>query len=316
MNYKRQVNSELKQIAVNVPYNKAIIKCANIFQVISFRLIRVPGEIIHRNITIKGYKGLKLGVEIFEPSSVKEKLPCLLYIHGGAFSYRASAYHKKLACMYAMQAKCRVYFPDYHLTPQYPYPAAYEDVLALYKYIIENGNALGIDVKRIGIAGDSAGASIAALICNNYEREGLHPPCMQMLIYPLTDINMQTDSMKKFTDTPLWNAKNNRRMWRYYCGNLKTEDAYGASPMHSRLPLVIPDAYIETAEYDCLHDEGMLYAKRLRDAGANVEINETRGTIHGYDSAINTKIARSNIEKRILFLKRGFRVGKMGSPKR
>ena len=306
MKYKKLINSELKQIARNVPYNKVIIKFANIFQAISFNLTMVPKEVTNRNITIEGYKGLKFKVEIFEPSNVKEKLPCLIYVHGGAFSYRASAYHKKLACMYAMKAKCRVYFPDYHLTPKYPYPAAYDDVLALYKCIMENSEEFRIDNNKIGVAGDSAGASVAALICNNYEHEDLKRPCIQMLVYPLTDINMQTDSMKKFSDTPLWNSKNNKRMWLYYCKNLKVEDTYGASPMHSNLPKIIPDTYIETAEYDCLHDEGIIYGKRLREAGANVEINETIGTIHGYDSALNTKIAMSNIEKRILFLKKGF----------
>ena len=306
MKYKNQINPELKKIARNVPYNKTIIKCANIFQVISCHLAMIPKDVTNKNITIKGYKGLKFKVEIFEPSNVKEKLPCLIYVHGGAFSYKASAYHKKLACIYAMKAKCRVYFPDYHLTPKYPYPAAYDDVLALYKYIMENSEELGIDNEKIGMAGDSAGASIAALICNNYKHEGLKRPCFQMLVYPLTDINMQTNSMKKFSDTPLWNSKNNRRMWLYYCTNLKAEDTYGASPMHSNLPQIIPDAYIETAEYDCLHDEGILYGKKLQEAGANVEINDTVGTIHGYDFALNTKIAISNIKKRILFLKKGF----------
>lgn len=306
MKYKNQINSELKKIARNIPYNKAIIKCANIFQVISLHLTKIPKGIVNRNITIEGYKGLKFKVEIFEPSNVKEKLPCLIYVHGGAFSYKASAYHKKLACIYAMKVKCRVYFPDYHLTPKYPYPAAYQDVLALYKYIMENAEEFGIDHEKIGMAGDSAGASLAALICNNYERECLKRPCIQMLVYPLTDVNMQTDSMKRFSDTPLWNSKNNKRMWSYYCKSLKTEDKYGASPMHSSLPQIIPDTYIETAEYDCLHDEGILYGKKLRKAGANVKINETRGTIHGYDSALNTKIAISNIKKRILFLRKGF----------
>lgn len=306
MKYKNQINPELKKIARNVPYNKAIIKCANIFQVISCRLTTIPKDVTNKNITIKGHKGLKFKVEIFEPSNVKEKLPCLIYVHGGAFSYKASAYHKKLVCIYAMKAKCRVYFPDYHLTPKYPYPAAYDDVLALYKYIMENPEELGINNEKIGVAGDSAGGSIAALICNNYEHEGLKRPCLQMLVYPLTDINMQTDSMKKFSDTPLWNSKNNKRMWLYYCTNLKAKDIYGASPMHSSLPQIIPDAYIETAEYDCLHDEGILYGKKLQEAGANVEINDTVGTIHGYDCALNTKTAISNIKKRILFLKKGF----------
>lgn len=306
MKYKKQIDPEFKHIAKKIPYNKVIIKCANIFQVTALYLTRIPEEVFNRNITLKGYKGLKFKVEIFEPSNGKEKLPCLIYVHGGAFSYKASAYHKKLACMYAMKANCRVYFPDYHLTPEYPYPAAYEDVLALYKYIMKNSEEFGIDPEKIGLAGDSAGAAIAALICNNYEHEGLKQPCVQMLVYPLTDVTMQTDSMKKFLDTPLWNSKNNKRMWSYYCKNLESEKIYDVSPIHSSLPQIIPDTYIETAEYDCLHDEGILYGKKLREAGANVEINETRGTIHGYDSALNTKIAVSNIEKRILFLKRAF----------
>lgn len=306
MKYKKLINSELRKIARNVPYNKVVIKCANIFQDIFFGLTIVPKGIKNRHITIEGYKGLKFQVEIFEPSGVKEKLPCLIYVHGGAFSYKASANHKKLACLYAMKAKCRVYFPDYHLIPKYPYPAAYDDVLALYKYIMENAEEFGIDNDKIGVAGDSAGAAITALICNNYEYEHLKQPRIQMLVYPVTDIDMKTDSMKKFSDTPIWNSQNNRRMWSYYCKNLKVKDVYGVSPMHSSLPQIIPDTYIETAEYDCLHDEGVIYGKRLREAGANVEINETRGTIHGYDSALNSQIAIRNIKKRILFLKKGF----------
>lgn len=307
MKYKKQIDPELRPIAKRIPYNRAVIRCANIYQPVSFRLAHVPKEVIHRRSTIKGYLGLKVKVDIFEPSNAKEALPGLIYVHGGAFSYKASAYHKKLACIYAARANCKVFFPDYHLTPKYPYPAAYEDVLALYRYISENAQALGVDRERLAVAGDSAGAAIAALVCNRYEQEDLKRPCLQMLVYPLTDITMQTDSMKRFTDTPLWNAENNRRMWSYYCKGLKDEDAYVASPMHSGLPSVIPDTYIETAEYDCLHDEGVLYAQRLRDAGTRVEINETRGTIHGYDCALHTKMAISNIEKRIQFLKKELR---------
>lgn len=306
MNYKEQIDPELRGIAKNIPYNRAIIGFGNLFQTVSFHLTKIPKEVIHRNIAVEGYRGLQFRVDIFEPSDGAGKLPCLLYMHGGAFSYKASAYHKKLACIYAVKAGCRVFFPDYHLTPRYPYPAAYEDVAALYKHMAERAEAFGIDTEKIGVAGDSAGAALAALLCSRYEEEGLRRPCLQMLVYPLTDAAMQTDSMRRFSDTPLWNAKNNRRMWAYYCGDLNAEDPHGPSPMHCSLPQTIPDTYIETAEYDCLHDEGVLYGKRLREAGAAVELNETKGTFHGYDSAIHTQIAARNIEKRVLFLKKGF----------
>lgn len=311
MKYNKQINPELRYIARKIPYHKAIIRCANIYQRISLRLTKVPEGITSRNLMVKGYNGLNFKVEIFEPSNRKEKLPCLIYMHGGAFSYKASAYHKKLACVYALKVGCRVYFPDYHLMPAYPYPAAYEDVLALYKCIIEKAEELGNDHEKIGVAGDSAGAALAALLCNRCEKEKIRRPCVQMLVYPVTDVAMQTESMKKFSDTPLWNSKNNKRMWAYYCKDLKGDERYDASPMHSSLPRIIPDTYIETAEYDCLHDEGILYGEKLRKAGAKVEINETKGTIHGYDYALHTKIAAEQIEKRILFLKEGFREKKI-----
>ncbi len=306
MKYKALIDPELRGIAKRVPYDRAVIRCANLYQAIAFRLAAVPKGVTHRKCAIKGYQGMEFRVDIFEPSDAKGTLPGLIYVHGGAFSYKASAYHKKLACIYAMRARCRVFFPDYHLTPKYPYPAAYADVLALYRHLLEHSDALRVGRERIGLAGDSAGAALAALICARYEREGLVRPCLQMLVYPLADVSMQTDSMQRFPDTPLWNARNNQRMWAYYCKGLPAEEACTVSPLHSSLPRVIPDAYIETAEYDCLHDEGVLYGEKLRAAGAKVELNETKGTIHGYDCALHTKIAAENIEKRVSFLRKGF----------
>lgn len=306
MNYKKMIDPELKRVAKKVPYNKTTIRFANIFQAVSLRFTAVPKEARNRQIQVEGYKGLPCKADIFEPANAEERLPCLLYFHGGAFSYKASAYHKKLACIYAVAANCRVVFPDYHLAPKHPFPAAYEDVLAVYKYIVKNAEEFAVNKEKTGVAGDSAGACLAALLCNHWEQEGLQRPCLQMLIYPAADAAMQTDSMKTFTDTPLWNAKNNQRMWSYYCKDLNAEERYKAAPMHSSLPQIIPDTYIETAEYDCLHDEGILYGEKLRKAGAHVTMNETKGTIHGYDVSLHTKIAIHNIEKRIAFLKSGF----------
>ena len=77
--------------------------------------------------------------------------------------------------------------------------------------------------------------------------------------------------------------------------------------MWCELPWTLPRTYIETAEFDCLHDEGLAYAEKLKQAGAVVEINETKGTFHGYDAAIDTKIVRQQINRRLSFLQSGFR---------
>lgn len=309
MNYTHLIDPELKSIAKRVPYNKFLIKTANIYQMLAFALTGISREISCKRIIIRENGRLPLKVAIYEPASAADKLPCLLYIHGGAFSYKASAHHKKLACIYALEANCRVVLPDYHLLPEHPYPTAYQDVLSVYKWLLKNAESLLIDRELIGIAGDSSGGAIAAAICNAYEKEALPIPCAQMLIYPVTDASMSTKSIKLYSDTPLWNSENNKKMWEFYLKNVTGENIRNASPMQNVLPHKLPDTYIETAEYDCLHDEGILYAERLMKAGAKVELNDTKGTIHGYDSAIKTQIAQNNIEKRILFLKKCFSHG-------
>ena len=96
-----------------------------------------------------------------------------------------------------------------------------EDVRSLYKYAADHAEELGIDADRIGLAGDSAGGTIAALVCNGYEKEKLIKPCLQMLVYPLTDADMGTQSMRKYTDTPFWDSTYMSLMWDIYFGLIK-----------------------------------------------------------------------------------------------
>lgn len=306
MNYKKLIDPELKTIARKTPYNKGVIFFANIFQTIAFALNKVPQEVTEKTIDIKGFNGLKMKVNVFEPKNNEDVLPCLIYVHGGAFSYKASVYQKKLACIYAAKVKCRVFFPDYHLIPKYTFPAPYKDVVELYKYLMANSSALRINSKKIGITGESAGGLLSALVSNNYEKESIDKPCFQMLIYPVTDSGMKTESMKKYSDTPLWNSKSNKKMWDYFSEGKESKKKV-ASPMLNDLPNKIPKAYIETTEYDCLRDEGILYAKKLRDAGAYVELNDVKRAFHGYDSVIKSSITIKNVKKRIVFMRKCFK---------
>lgn len=212
-------------------------------------------------------------------------------------------HHKELVYQYAKEVPCRVIFPDYHLLPRYTYPAAFVDNLSVYKWMMRNTSKLKIDENHIVVAGDSAGAAIAACLINNYEKEHLAPPCGQMLIYPVIDASMSLESMKKYVDTPLWNSVNNQKMWEYYLNGANEQERKKASPIDNELPGKVPETYIETTEFDCLHDEGIAYADKLKSIGASVMLNETQGTFHGYDSCLDAKITRSNIKKRIKFIK-------------
>ena len=316
MNYKDRVDPELKKYAKNMPFNRQIVSVGNVYQAASLKLVKIPEGVLAQTIEIEGYHSLPFKTEVFTPDGAQAPMPALICVHGGAFCYKAAVYHKKLACIYAAKAKCKVFFPDYHLAPKYPYPAALEDIRALFKYIVDHAEEFGIDKGRIGLAGDSAGATIAAMICNEYERDQLIKPCLQMLVYPMTDVDMETPSMKEYTDTPYWNSTNHRKIW-----DICFEDQYKEAlengslgedvkkemlPMHSVLPAGIPDTYIETAEFDCLHDEGILYGHKLENAGAKVEYNDTKGTFHGYDMALDTKIVKASVKKRLSFLRKHF----------
>lgn len=306
MKYKNLVDPELKKAAVNIPYNKFMIYCDKVTHGFISRLTKTVPNVNKRMLVTQGYNDLDFQTEIFEPVNNHEKLPALIFIHGGAFSYKAASYHIQLAAIYAVKAGCRVFLPDYHLLPDHPWPAAWHDCLSLYRYIGENPDLLGIDAGKIGVTGDSAGALFAEMLCNLYEKEDLKKPSLQMLVYPLTDCDTGRDSMMKNSDAPVWNLKGQERMMTYYFPGMNTEEIRKLMPMQQELPQCIPDTYIETAEYDILHDEGIIYGKKLEEAGARVEINETTGTFHGYDASLNSKIVKRNIDKRIAFLKKAY----------
>ena len=298
------IDPELQKSAKSFPFNRAVAAMGNLYLGAGWHFVKAPEGVREEAIEIKGYQGLSFKTAVFSPAGTGTR-PALLYVHGGAFAYKAAAYQKRLALLYAEQTGCRVFFPHYHLAPKYRYPAAYEDVLSLWKHMTEHAEELEIDPRRIGIAGDSAGASIAALLCCRWEKEMIGMPCLQMLAYPVTDADMNTESMKRYTDAPKWNSRNNERMWNYYCGEDR-ELRRQASPMHAALPARIPPAYIETAQFDCLHDEGLLFAEKLKKAGADVKLNDTRGTFHGYDDVLEARVVRKNIERRTSFLRERF----------
>ena len=131
-------------------------------------------------------------------------------------------------------------------------------------------------------------------------------PLFQLLIYPVTDRRMQTESCKKFTDTPMWNSKLSEMMWHNYLQEDNPSNIAYASPMEADSFEGLPDAYVETAEFDCLHDEGIAYAEALRKAGAAVEINETKGTMHGFDIVRNAPTTQKAVAKRIEYIRSRF----------
>ena len=257
---------------------------------------------------IKSYDGSEASIFVIAPREFEEASPCLVYYHGGGFFFEGAGYHYKLAKQYALECECRVIFVQYRLAPKHPHPTPAEDCYAALRWIFENTERLKIDNEKIAVGGDSAGGALAAAVCQMARDRDTDIPLFQLLVYPVTDRRMNYVSCHKFTDTPMWNAKLSVKMWEGYVQNENAPDIVYASPMEAERLDSLPAAYVETAEFDCLHDEGLAYANALQDAGVDVTLHETRGTMHGFDIVQKAPTAKAAVKARIKFMKEHFGV--------
>lgn len=249
--------------------------------------------------TIAGFNGGTFEVFIIEPQNVEAR-NCLVYYHGGGFMLEGADYHYQNAKRYALEIPCKVIFVQYRLAPKYPFPILTEDCYEALKWTLEQADTLGIG--KIAVGGDSAGGCLAAAVSMMARDRLAYKPAFQLLVYPFTDCSMGSESNRRFTDTPMWNSRLSKLMLAGYLPDPNTAAIAYASPIEADDFSNLPDAYIETAEFDCLHDDGIHYAEKLRLAGISVKVNETRGTMHGFDIAQHAATTREAVAARIEYM--------------
>lgn len=258
--------------------------------------------------TIPTYDGTKIQVHIMEPENVAEDevLPCLVYYHGGAYVMDLSASYFDLVSNYVKQARCKVVMPNYRTLYKATADACFEDAYSTLVWTYENADILHIDKERIAVGGDSAGGGLTAAVTHmTRDRKG-PKVCFQMMIYPAVDDSLSTESMKKYTDSPIWNARANRKMWNEVKKSLSSEMERYASSLSNKNFTGLCNGYIEVEEFDCLHDEGKLYAEKLMENGYEVELNDVKGTFHGYDQSNGKLFGKQIIELRSDRLRKAF----------
>ena len=197
-------------------------------------------------------------------------------------------------------------FVNYRLAPKYPFPIAPEDCYAAYTWALANADNLSVDPARIAVAGDSAGGQLATVVCLMAKDRGQAMPCGQMLLYPAAG-NVETESARKYTDTPMCNSRDMEKYGKLYRPDLSVGNNAYASPIEAESLEGLPPAYVETAEFDCLRDGGILYAERLRQFGVSAELYNTEGTMHGFDIVLDSPIVRACVDRRVAFLKQVFK---------
>jgi acetyl esterase len=211
-------------------------------------------------------------------------LPTLIYYHGGGFVIGNLETHDSTCRRLANRSRCQVIAIDYRLSPEHPFPAPIDDGVAAFRHIRDNAELFGADAERLAVGGDSAGGAIAAVVCQICRDAGEQGPAFQMLIYPATDSSRESGSRKQFAEGYFLSKALMEWFWDAYVPEDQDLADLRLSPLLAKSFEGLPPAFVLTAGFDPLRDEGRAYADRLIDAGVKTTYVNYPGTIHGFFS--------------------------------
>ena len=232
--------------------------------------------------SLSGPTGSPLAVRIYVPPEAvgAGKSPGLVYFHGGGLVAGSLDTHDPICRALCNASGCTVLSVDYRLAPEHPFPAAVADGCHATVWAAMHAEELGVDRARLGICGDSAGATLAAVVCQTLADSGEVQLALQFLLCPITDFSADTASRRDFASGYLVDQATLEHDLKHYL-------AAGGDPTHPRVsPLRcnslrnMPPTCIHTAEFDPLRDEGAAYANRLREVGIPTTYRCHSGMIH------------------------------------
>jgi len=223
-----------------------------------------------------------LRVRIYAPAGVgaHEVLPGLVYFHGGGLVAGSLETHDGICRALAAASRCRVLSVDYRLAPEHSFPAAIDDGLAATWWVATHAAELGLDPDRLGVCGDSAGATLAAVVCQSAAALGQPRLACQFLLCPIMDYAAESDSRRSLAQGYLIDRATLEHDLRHYLGPEADRADPRVSPLRAPGVMNLPPTVIHTAEFDPLRDEGAAYAERLRAAGVKITYRCHPGMIH------------------------------------
>jgi acetyl esterase len=249
------------------------------------------------NRAIPGPAG-EIPVRIYWPNAAGS-LPAIVYYHGGGHVIGSLDTHDLVARNLCGGAEAVVVSVDYRMGPEHRFPAAVEDSMAALEWVYANAPSLGADPARLGVHGDSAGANLAAVVSILARDKGAPKLRLQSLVYPVADFRMGSDSYKKYaTGCGILTADAMKWFRGHYLRTMDDATDWRASPLLAPDLAGVAPAIVIAAECDVLHDEGLAYAERLKEAGVPVEYRRYAGMIHAFfgmmpavDDAMNAQRA-------------------------
>jgi acetyl esterase len=221
-----------------------------------------------------------VAVRIYTPLDAPgASLPGLVYFHGGGLVAGSIDTHAPIARALAQAGACRVISVQYRLAPEHPFPAALEDAQAAIAYVTAHGAQFGVDPDRLGVCGDSAGATLVAAACQAMARSGGARLALQLLLCPILDYSRQSASRREFARGYLVDQDTLDHDLLHYAPDKDPADPR-ISPARAADLADLPPTIIHTAEFDPLRDEGMDYFNRLTQSGSALSYTCHPGMIH------------------------------------
>ena len=237
-----------------------------------------------KNLTADGPGG-PIPLRVYRPAGVASgaSLPALVYFHGGGWVIGDLDTHDVQCRQVTAEAGITVVAVDYRLAPEHKFPAAVDDAWAATRWVVSHASALGVDGRRIAVAGDSAGGNLAAVVAL-LARDAADGPAiaLQVLVYPVTDLSSESKSYNDFAEGYMLTRDSMRWFKNHYLKSAGDAEDWRASPIRAKSLAGLPPALVVTAGFDPLRDEGAAYAARLTEGGVRVDYVCYGGMIHGF----------------------------------
>ncbi|MGW3513150.1 alpha/beta hydrolase [Streptomyces sp. NPDC000994] len=247
-------------------------------------------------------------VRIVKPQGVTGTLPVVVYMHGGGWVLGNAGTHDRLVRELAVGARTAVAFVEYTPSPEARYPVAIEQGYATAQWITREGESMGLDARRMAVAGESVGGNMTAALALMAKERGDVRFVHQSMYYPVTDAAMDTDSYDQFATGYYLSRKLMEWFWDAYTTDPEQRAEITASPNRATPEQLagLPPALLVVDEADVLRDEGEAYAAKLRAAGVPVTTVRYDGTVHDFmmlNSLSQSKAARAAIDQAVTFLR-------------
>jgi acetyl esterase len=234
-----------------------------------------------RELTVAGAAG-PIKARLYQTKAAKPVGPGMVYFHGGGWVIGDLETHDGLCRQLANASGCKVLSVDYRLAPEAPFPASYDDCVAATNWAFEHAAEIGFDTTKIGVGGDSAGGNLAAAVSIALRDAGKHKLAFQLLLYPVTQVDRETNSLRELAEG--YFLTKSGMDWFGDCLFIEGGDRSDprVSVLNASSHTDLPPAFVATAGFDPLKDEGKAYAEKLAACGVETEHRHYSSFIHGF----------------------------------